>query len=112
MDCIFCKIARGDIPSNKVYEDEAVLAFHDIAPMAPVHILIIPKEHLACGACEITSENEWILGRIFAAANKIAAELQLEGGFRLVTNNGPDAGQTVPHLHFHLLAGGELGKMA
>lgn len=108
MDCIFCKIACGEIPSTKAYEDEDVLAFHDINPQAPVHILIIPKAHAACGAQEITPENSAVVGKCFEAAAKLARELDLKDGFRVVTNNGPAAGQTVPHLHFHLLAGKDL----
>ena len=108
MNCIFCKIAAGEIPCNKAYEDEDVLAFHDIHPQAPVHILVIPKEHAACGASEITGGNSALAGKCFEAIAKLAGELDLAGGFRVVTNNGPAAGQTVPHLHFHLLAGKDL----
>ena len=106
--CIFCKIAAGEIPCGKVYEDGEVLAFNDINPQAPVHVLIIPKAHAACGAMEVTAENSALVGRCFEAAAKIAGELGVTGGFRIVTNNGPGAGQTVPHLHFHLLAGKDL----
>jgi histidine triad (HIT) family protein len=102
--CIFCKIAAGEIPCKKAYEDEEVLAFHDISPQAPVHILVIPKEHAAAGAGEITAENSALAGKCLEAIAKLAKELDLSAGFRVVTNNGPAAGQTVPHLHFHLLA--------
>ena len=107
-DCVFCKIAAGDIPCKKAYEDGDVLAFHDINPQAPVHILIIPKAHIAAGAGEITPENSAIVGRCFEVIARLAWELELSTGFRVVTNNGPAAGQTVPHLHFHLLAGKDL----
>jgi len=106
--CIFCKIAAGEIPCKKVYEDEDFLAFHDINPQAPVHILVIPKAHMAAGAGEITAENSAIAGKCFEVVAKLANALDLSGGFRVVTNNGPAAGQTVPHLHFHLLAGKDL----
>ena len=108
MDCLFCKIAAGDIPCAKVYEDEKVLAFKDIEPQAPFHVLIIPKEHIA-SAGEITAENSGIVAAIFEVAAKIAKDENLDGGFRLVTNCGVDAGQTVGHLHFHMLAGRNLG---
>ena len=104
MDCIFCKIIAGDIPSAKVYEDELVYAFRDIAPMAPTHILIVPKTHLA-SADEVTAENSASVARIFEVIPKIAAAEGLQGGYRVVSNCGPDAGQTVPHLHFHILGG-------
>lgn len=104
-DCIFCKIAAGELPCKKAYEDEEILAFHDINPQAPVHILVIPKAHAACGAAEITAENVGLAGLCIAAAAQLAREMNLCEGFRIVTNNGPAAGQTVPHLHFHLLAG-------
>jgi histidine triad (HIT) family protein len=107
-DCIFCKIAAGDIPCKKAYEDEDVLAFHDIHPQAPVHILVIPKAHILAGAGEITAENSALAGKCFEVIAKLAEELHLTSGFRVVTNNGPAAGQTVPHLHFHLLGGKEL----
>lgn len=103
-DCIFCKIAAGEIPSNKVYEDDTVLAFNDLAPQAPTHILLIPKTHIS-GAAEIAPENSTVVAHIFEVAAKIAAEKGFSEGFRIVTNNGPSAGQSVPHLHFHLLAG-------
>ncbi len=103
-NCIFCKIVAGQIPSNKVYEDEKVLAFRDIAPMAPVHILVIPKEHI-CSAAAITPDNSGLVAHIFEVIAQIAAQEKLEGGFRVVSNCGPDAGQTVPHLHFHILGG-------
>ena len=108
MDCIFCKIIAGEIPSNKVYEDERVLAFRDIAPQAPVHILVIPKVHIPSFA-SITAENAQLVAHILAVAAKIAREEGLEdGGYRIVSNCGADAGQTVPHLHFHILGGKKL----
>ena len=106
-DCLFCKIACGDIPSKKVYEDESVFAFYDINPQAPVHVVVIPKEHIE-SAAEISAENSAVISAIFEAAAKIAKELNLEKGFRIVTNCGEDGGQTVKHLHFHLLAGRSL----
>ena len=107
MDCIFCKIIAGDIPSTKVYEDEHVFAFKDINPMAPVHILVIPKEHICC-ANAVNAENSHYVAKIFEAIPKIAAEAGLEGGYRIISNCGPDADQTVLHLHFHILGGQKL----
>jgi histidine triad (HIT) family protein len=107
-DCLFCRLVAGEIPCNKAYEDDEVLAFHDIQPQTPVHILIIPKAHVAAGAADVTEENCALVGRCFAVAAKLAKEYELASGFRIVTNNGAGAGQTVPHLHFHLLGGREL----
>lgn len=108
MDCLFCKIIAGEIPSAKVYEDDKVYAFRDIEPQAPVHILIIPKEHIA-SANELNEENSAIAGHIFAVAAKIAASEGIaEGGYRIVNNCGEDGGQTVGHLHFHMLGGRSL----
>lgn len=101
-DCIFCKIASGEIPSSKVYEDDKVLAFKDLDPQAPVHVLIIPKEHIA-SAMEINSENSGVIAHIFETAARLAGELGLENGFRIVNNCGRDGMQSVRHLHFHLL---------
>lgn len=106
-DCLFCKIIAGEIPSKKVYEDDAVYAFHDIAPMAPVHILIVPKMHIA-SADGISAENSAYVARIFEAIPKIAADAGLTNGYRVITNCGEDAKQTVKHLHFHILGGKEL----
>lgn len=103
MDCLFCKIINGDIPSNKVYEDELVYSFYDIDPQAPFHVLIIPKQHIASAAC-ITAENSGIVAHIFEVAAKLAEQFELKDGFRIVTNCGVDGGQTVNHLHFHMLA--------
>ncbi len=103
MDCLFCKMVAGEIPVNKVYEDEQVLAFHDIDPQAPVHFLVIPKQHLDSPAA-ITEENAALVGHIFAVIAKLAGELGLENGYRVVTNCGADGGQSVQHLHFHVLA--------
>ena len=109
MDCLFCKIVAGDIPSTKVYEDEQILAFRDIAPAAPVHILFIPKAHIA-GVREITAENAAVVAHIFSVIPQVATELGITD-YRVVSNNGVDAGQTVHHLHFHLLGGATLGGM-
>lgn len=107
-DCIFCKIANKEIPSNIVYEDDKVIAFNDLDPKAPVHVLIIPKEHLA-SAMEINDDNAGIIASIFAAASKIAKKLGIdENGFRIVNNCGKDGGQTVGHIHFHMLGGRSL----
>lgn len=106
-DCIFCKIAAGEIPSEKVYEDEQVLAFRDINPMAKVHILVIPKTHIDSVA-EITQENAPLVAHIFTVIAKIAREQGLTEGFRVVSNCGPAAGQSVKHLHFHILGGQQL----
>ncbi len=103
MDCLFCKIVAGEIPSKKVYEDESVYAFEDIDPQAPFHVIVIPKQHLA-SAAEINGQNSAVIAKVFEAIAKIAAEQNLEKGFRVVTNCGEDGGQTVGHLHFHLLA--------
>lgn len=104
MDCIFCKIANGEIPSEKVYEDEQMLAFKDLDPQAPVHVLMIPKEHIA-SAEALCAENAGVVARIFTKAKDIAASLGLANGYRIVNNCGEDGGQTVKHLHFHLLGG-------
>ncbi len=108
-DCIFCKILAGEIPSKKLYEDELCLAFYDIAPMAPKHFLVIPKQHIS-GASEISPENAALVGHIFCVIAKLTAQEGFDGGYRVVTNCGADAGQTVPHLHFHVLGGKTLGK--
>jgi len=103
-DCLFCKIVAGDIPSTKVYEDEKILAFRDIAPMAPTHILVIPKVHIGSVA-EITAENCDVVAHIFKTIPVIAEAEGLVNGYRVVSNCGADAGQTVHHLHFHILGG-------
>lgn len=108
-DCIFCKIIAGEIPSTKVYEDEYVYAFRDINPQAPVHILIVTKKHIAC-ADEITAENSAYVARVFEAIPKIAAAEGLANGYRVINNCREDGGQTVMHLHFHLLGGKTLGE--
>ncbi len=109
MDCLFCSIVKGDIPSTKVYEDETVYAFKDINPMAPVHVLIIPKTHTASSVNDITAENSAVIGHIYEVAAKLAKELGIaESGYRIVSNCGADAGQTVFHIHFHLLGGKKL----
>ena len=102
--CLFCKIVAGEIPSTKVYEDDTVLAFRDIAPMAPTHILVIPKIHIP-SVDGVTAENSAVVAHIFEVIPGIAAAEGLTGGYRVVSNCGPDAGQTVPHLHFHILGG-------
>ena len=106
-DCLFCKIIAGEIPSTKVYEDESVFAFRDIAPQAPTHILVIPKEHIASVA-EINEKNSAVVSHIFEVIAKIAKDEKLDGGYRVVSNCGDDAGQTVHHLHFHILGGKKL----
>ena len=106
-DCIFCKIIAGEIPSTKVYEDEYVLAFNDINPQAPTHIVVIPKEHIT-SATEINPENSQLIGNVFAAIAKIATEQCLES-YRIINNCGAGAGQTVFHIHFHLLGGRKFG---
>ena len=104
-ECIFCKIIKGEIPSEKVYEDDMVLSFKDIEPCAPVHVLIIPKKHIR-SINDLTEEDSNIIAHIYLVAKKIAHELDLEEkGYRIVTNCGEEAGQTVPHIHFHLLGG-------
>ena len=107
MNCLFCKIITGDIPSTKVYEDETVYAFRDIAPQTPTHILVIPKTHIA-GVAEIAAENSDIVAHIFEVIAKVAKEEGLQNGYRVVSNCGEDAGQTVHHLHFHILGGKKL----
>lgn len=103
-DCLFCKIIAGEIPSAKVYEDKYVYAFRDINPQAPVHILVVPKEHIAC-ASEVNEKNAAYVAKCFEAIAKIAKAEGLENGFRVINNCGEDGGQTVMHLHFHILGG-------
>lgn len=104
MDCVFCKIASGEIPAKKAFENDKVLAFYDLSPQAPVHILVIPKEHIQ-SAADISSENSGLVAAVFEAVAALAAERNLSEGFRVVTNSGAKAGQSVGHLHFHLLGG-------
>ncbi len=109
-DCIFCKIARGEIPCRKVYEDDEVLAFHDINPVAPVHFMLVPKLHLASLA-EAGDVHAALLGRILVLAAKLAREQGLENGFRTVINTGKGGGQEVFHLHIHIIGGGSIPPM-
>ena len=103
-DCLFCKIIKGEIPSTKVYEDDEILAFNDINPAAPIHILVIPKKHITSLA-HMEKEDEAIVGKIYGVISKIAEE----NGYRVIVNCGKDAGQEVMHLHFHVLAGAKFG---
>jgi len=103
-DCIFCKIVAGKIPSRKVYEDDELFVFHDIAPWAPVHFLVIPKVHVPT-LYDTTDEHAAMLGRMMALAPKLARELGVVNGFRVVVNTGPDGRQEVPHLHLHVMGG-------
>ena len=107
MDCIFCKIANGDIPSKKVYEDEMILAFHDISPMAPVHVLVIPKVHIE-NVDAVTEENSKYISHIFEKIPAIAKVAGAENGYRVITNCGENGCQSVMHLHFHILGGKKL----
>lgn len=104
MDCLFCKIIAGEIPCSKVYEDDSVFAFNDIDPQAPVHVLIVPKEHIA-SADDVNESNSAVIAHIFEVAAKIAKEKGLADGYRIVNNCGDRAGQTVKHIHFHLMGG-------
>ena len=108
-NCIFCKIAAGEIPARVAYEDENIFCFHDINPQAPVHVLVIPRAHIG-GADEVTEENSALVAQIFAKIPQIAASLGLTNGYRVITNCGPDACQSVRHLHFHILGGAQLGE--
>jgi len=107
-DCIFCKIINGEIPSTHVYEDDYVLAFRDLYPQAPVHVLVVPKEHIV-SAADINADNSFLVAKCFEAVSKIAKSEGLSSGFRVITNSGVDGGQTVFHLHYHILGGKELG---
>jgi len=107
-DCIFCKIANGEIPSTKVYEDDTVLAFNDLEPQAPIHVLLIPKQHIA--SCdEITKDNSAVVAHIFEVAALLAKQFGLKNGYRIVNNCGEEGGQSVKHLHFHLMGGRQFG---
>ena len=105
-DCLFCKIANGDIPSNKVYEDELCLAFYDIDPQAPTHFLVIPKPHIG-SVSEVTEDNAAVVAHIFAVISKVTKELGMDS-YRIVSNIGEQAGQSVFHLHFHVLGGRDM----
>ena len=109
-ECLFCKIVKGEILSTKVYEDDEILAFKDINPAAPIHILVIPKKHITSLA-ELQKDDEILIGKIYSVINKIAQEQGVkEKGYRVIVNCGEDGGQEVMHLHFHLLAGTKLGE--
>lgn len=107
-DCLFCKIAAGEIPSERIYEDDDLIAFHDISPQAPVHVLIVPRRHLASLDAAV-EEDGALLGRILLAIRRLARELGVESGYRVVNNCGAPAGQSVFHIHFHLIGGRVLG---
>ena len=107
--CLFCKIAAGEIPSSKVYEDDTILAFRDINPQAPVHVLVIPKSHLE-SVNAITSENAELVSHVFTSIPKIAKQLELTDGYRVITNIGTHGCQSVKHLHFHILGGKQLSE--
>lgn len=112
MNCLFCKIVNGDIPSKKAFENENIYAFYDIAPQAPVHILVIPKKHIS-SVDEVNSANSSIVAEIFENISKIAKEAGITNGYRVISNCGDDACQSVHHLHFHILGGAQLSdKMA
>ena len=108
-DCVFCKIIKGEIPSEKVYEDEEIIAFKDIQPATPIHILVIPKKHIET-LLEVKEEDSYLISNIYQVINKIAKDIGIDKtGFRVIANCGKDSGQEVMHIHFHLLAGKKLG---
>lgn len=109
MDCIFCKIAAGEIPSKTLYEDELVKAFYDINPCAPVHFLVIPKTHIA-SLDEVNADNSAVISHVFEVIASLAKKLGLHNGYRVISNCGDDAGQTVKHIHFHVIAGVHMGE--
>lgn len=109
MDCVFCKIAVGELPSNTIYEDELVKVFYDLNPCAPVHFLVIPKKHIA-SLNDVNAENSAVIAHIYEVIPKLAAQLKLEKGYRVISNCGKDAGQTVFHIHFHVIAGIDMGE--
>jgi histidine triad (HIT) family protein len=110
-DCLFCKIIEGEIPSEKVYEDGSVTAFHDINPAAPTHLLIVPKKHIAW-VNDLVDDDEVTVGHLFTVAKQLANQTGIaESGYRLIINNGPDGGQVVYHLHLHLLGGKKMGRL-
>ena len=110
MDCLFCKIIAGEIPSTKVYEDEYVYAFKDINPQAPIHVVVIPKEHIAACADEINGDNSCVVAKLFEAIPAIAKAAGVTNGYRIVNNCGDDACQSVKHIHFHILGGKKLSE--
>ena len=109
MDCLFCKIANGEIPSNKVYEDDKIFAFHDIAPQADVHVLVIPKDHIASSANDVNADNYETIGYLFSKIPEIARLAGVDS-YRVINNCGEKAGQTVKHIHFHILSGDNLSE--
>ena len=110
MDCLFCRIVRGEIPSKKVYEDENLYAFYDINTQAPVHVVIIPKEHIAACADEINCNNSTVIAKLFEAIPAVARAAGIANGYRIVNNCGEDACQSVKHIHFHVLGGKKLSE--
>lgn len=106
-DCLFCRIIKGELPANKVYEDDRVIVIEDIAPVAPLHLLVIPREHIV-NSFDLRQEHEALIGHVFTVAGRLAREKGAEAGFRIVNNNNAGAGQSVFHIHFHLLAGRSL----
>ena len=111
MDCIFCRIASGHIPTDFVYHDDEIVAFKDIKPIAPVHLIVIPREHIESLA-RMTGEHAALMGRMVSVANRLATEAGVsEAGYRLVANCGPDGGQEVPHVHLHVIGGRRLGAL-
>jgi histidine triad (HIT) family protein len=109
-DCLFCKIAAGDIPANKLYEDDDVLAFWDIAPQTPKHFLVIPKKHFS-GPSAIDESNEQLVGKMMRIGAQVAAENEIGDNFRVIFNNGPEAGQVIFHIHMHILGGRVMNKL-
>lgn len=109
MDCLFCKIVDGEVPSTTLYEDELVKAFYDIKPCAPVHFLVIPKKHIS-SLNDVNPENSAVISHVYEVIAKLAAQLKLDKGYRVISNCGRDAGQTVFHIHFHVVAGVDMGE--
>ncbi len=110
-DCIFCRISRGELPATFVYQDDAIIAFHDVSPLAPTHILIVPRQHIL-NTTEIDEQNAPLLGRMVQVAAQVARDQNVEaGGYRLIMNTGQNGGQVVMHLHMHLLGGRRLGRL-
>ena len=110
-DCVFCRIARGELPATFVYQDDAIMAFHDTSPLAPTHILIVPRQHIL-NTTEVNEQNALLVGKMVQVAAQVARDQNVEaGGYRLIMNTGQNGGQVVMHLHMHLLGGRRLGRL-